>query len=445
MAKSELSNQRSERKLPPSPKVAPWLVYPHGKNGKFQTFCNISEENSKSFKKFIPELSIKRYWQKNSHQGWLVVLCFDDEDPKFNDGEFFLWNPASLETIRLPSVPDLVDDYLIRDVVLSSPPQISRTSGGGDGIDGGVSSSSSSRLSRSGSNSSSFTGSFSSDEDDVDDNSMVYILYYGGESSDVLIYCHPGEKQWRKHEFVDVDQRLESMFFLKGKLFIMCLNHAYIEITRQHGSSHIEDAEILSISDAIRITYNSGLEVVSGGLEFRCQVCYVESFGEVFQIHRKFFARGIYESCVTSIYVWKLDFSSMTWEEVKSMDDYVFFLSNSTRLSCLASDLGLSKGCLYFTQTDEMSLYKYDLEDNSILLSLPCPDLPTPWYSPKWLMISETPRYNDSIRTTDHVLGEDECIHKVIRVTENRTIDEDSEKEDIKEAGPWMMLKDDHM
>ncbi|KAI3840333.1 hypothetical protein MKW92_008809, partial [Papaver armeniacum] len=395
MAKSELSNQRSERKLPPSPKVAPWLVFPHGKYGKFQTFCDISEENSKSFKKFIPELSIKRYWQKNSHQGWLVVLCFDDEDPNFNDGEFFLWNPASLETIRLPSVPDdLVDDYLIRDVVLSSPPQISRTSGGGDGIDGGVSSSSSSSLSRSGSNSSSFTGSFSSDEDDVDDISMVYILYYGGESPDVLLYCHPGEKQWRKHEFVDVDESLQSMFYLKDKLFIMCLSNAHIEIAIQHGSD-IEDAEALSISDAISVLYNSRHEMVAGTLDCRCQFYYVESYGDVFQIRRRWFPRGIYENCVTSIHVWKLDFVSMTWEEVKSMDDYAFFLSSNTQLSCLASDLGLSKGFVYYTRDEQMSLYRYDLEDDSILLSLPCPDLPRPWYSPEWLMISATPRFGD--------------------------------------------------
>ncbi|KAI3921584.1 hypothetical protein MKW92_031204, partial [Papaver armeniacum] len=182
------------------------------------------------------------------------------------------------------------------------------------------------------------------------------------------------------------------MFYLKGKLYIMCMNGVHIEIAIQYGSD-TEDAEILSISGAISVGYNSGIDVVAGGLDCRCQLYHVESFGEVFQILRKFFSRGIYENCVTSIYVWKLNFSSMTWEEVKSMDDHVFFLGCNTKLSCLASDLGLLKGCLYFTQAEEMSLYKYDLEDDSILLSLPCPELPCPWYSPKWLMISATPRF----------------------------------------------------
>ncbi|XP_026425250.1 uncharacterized protein LOC113321580 [Papaver somniferum] len=409
MEKSELSHQRSERKLPPSPRPAPWLVFPHGKIPKFQTFCDISEENSKSFKKFIPELSIKRYWQKNSHQGWVIVLNFDDEDPNFNYKEFFLWNPASLETIHLPSLPDLVDDHTVKDVVLSSPPQLSRNS---------------------------------CYDDNVDNASMVYILYHCGGRRYILIYCHPGEKEWRKHEFVDVGDHLQSMFYYKGKLFVMCLNYAFIEITIQHGSG-IEDTETLAVSDPISLTYNSSrLEVVAGDLPCRCQFYYVESFGEVFQIRRLCFPRGIYENCVTSIDVWKLDFSSMTWEEVESMDDCVFFVSNNTQLSCLASDLGYSKGFVYYTRDEEMSLYKYDLEDDSILLSFPCPDLPRPWCTPEWLIIYATPRFGYSIRTTEHVSTKNECIHKVIAATENGTLDKKGDKEDVKE---WMMLKDDHM
>ncbi|KAI3840331.1 hypothetical protein MKW92_008807 [Papaver armeniacum] len=214
------------------------------------------------------------------------------------------------------------------------------------------------------------------------------------------------------------------MVYLKDKLFIMCLSNAYIEIEIQHGSD-IEDAEALSISDAISATGNFRLEVVAGGLDYECQMYLVESFGEVFQVRRNCFPRGIYENCITSIDVWKLDFSSKTREQVKCMDHHVFFLSNSTQLSCLASDLGISKGCVYFTQDEEMSLYKYDLEDDSVLHALPCPNLPAPWCTPKWLMISAAPRLGDSRRTSDHVLEKEEYIHKAISTTENRTVDKD--------------------
>ncbi|KAI3944284.1 hypothetical protein MKW98_016514, partial [Papaver atlanticum] len=60
----------------------------------------------------------------------------------------------------------------------------------------------------------------------------------------------------------------------------------------------------------------------------------------------------------------KLDFSLMSWVEVTSLDDHVFFLNRDTQLSCSAKELGFMRGCVYFTQPNEMSLYKYDLEDN---------------------------------------------------------------------------------
>ncbi|KAI3840332.1 hypothetical protein MKW92_008808, partial [Papaver armeniacum] len=150
------------------------------------------------------------------------------------------------------------------------------------------------------------------------------------------------------------------MLYHKGKLFVMCLNYAYIEIAIQHGSD-IEDAETLSISDVISITYNSShLEVVGGDLPCQCHLYYVDSFDEVFHIRRLCFPRA-------------------------------------------------------------------------------------PWYMPEWLMISATPRFGDSIRATEHVSEKNECMHKVIGARENQTVDKVGDKEDVKDAGPWMMLKDDHM
>lgn len=145
-------------------------------------------------------------------------------------------------------------------------------------------------------------------------------------------------------------------------------------------------------------------ESVAGGLDCLVQQYWVESFGFVYRVERCYIPRGAYQNCVTRIIISKLDldFSTMAWEEVNSLDDYVFFLGNRTQLSCLASELGFSKGCVYYTQDWEMCLYRYDLEDGSILLSLPCPELPMPWDTPEWLMITTTPRF-DNKNTADCV------------------------------------------
>ncbi|KAI3847103.1 hypothetical protein MKW92_026165 [Papaver armeniacum] len=221
-----------------------------------------------------------------------------------------------------------LDGYRIKDCLLSSPPK-----------------------------SSSYGGGICSSGDDA----MVYILYDGGESPDILIYCHPAEKQWRKHEFLDKIGRLQTMFYYRGKNEIGLFK----------------------------------FERVGGSLGYCLQSYYMESFGEVFRIERYFIGRGDYAHSVTQIIISKLDFDSLTWEEVKILNDHVFFIDyyNYTRLSCLATELGLSRGYVYFTLKYDLSLYKYDQEDESILLSIPCPDIPTPWLAPKWMMIPTTLRY----------------------------------------------------
>ncbi|KAI3863684.1 hypothetical protein MKW98_031276 [Papaver atlanticum] len=408
---SELSSahQRSQRRLPPSPRAAPWLVYEHGKDCKFQTFYNICDANNKSYRKYIPELSKRKIWQKPCHQGWLIILCYDS-DPVFKYGDCFLWNPASLETIQLPNFLHCVQfKYNVLDCILSSPPRTSSSgsTADGDGIGGEC------------------RGAGSSTED-----SMVYILLDGGgdmyEKLDILIYCHPGEKD------------LQKMVYVKdNKLYIMCMNGDDLEIEIQQGFD-IGDEEILNISDFSSTLEISKYVLVAGALDSYFECHWLVCFGEVFRVEFLYIPRGMYRNWVTTIEIRKLDFPTKTWVKVKSLNDYVFFLNNSVQLCCLASELGLSKGgYVYFTQKNEMSLYRYDLEDNSILLSLPCPDLPKPWLEPYWLMIS----------TTDHMPGKGGDADQVTKATKYNigTGDEDDEKEDIEDAGPWAMLNDDHM
>ncbi|KAI3981161.1 hypothetical protein MKX01_032301 [Papaver californicum] len=126
---------RSERKSPPLPKTAPWLVIPSGKgNRKNQAFYNICEPNNRTLRKSIPELNGKTFKQKTSHQGWCIILCdgddFDYTPEYWNFGDCFLWNPATLQTFELPSLLFWFEhrkEYVYQDCVLSSSPPPSRT------------------------------------------------------------------------------------------------------------------------------------------------------------------------------------------------------------------------------------------------------------------------------------------------------------------------------
>ncbi|XP_026380778.1 uncharacterized protein LOC113275489 [Papaver somniferum] len=271
---------------------------------------------------------------------------------------------------------------------------------------------------------------------------MVYVLLNGDENPDILLYCHPGEKEWRKHEFVGVSpSTLPSMLYFNGKLFVMCsTDNVHLEIEIHHDS----EKETLCVSDFIRVHDNFQRESVAGWLEYRnVEQSWMESFGEFFRIEKYYIPRGVYQNCSTQIIISKLDFSSMAWEEIKSLDGYVFFPSDFQKLSCLASELGFSKGCVYYAQDKEMGLYRYTLEDNSILLTVPCPDIKSPWIAAEWLMITTTQRVDDR-RTADLILDKDADTDKVIKAAEYRVnVAKDNEKEDIEEVSSCTMLYDD--
>ncbi|RZC90723.1 hypothetical protein C5167_028554, partial [Papaver somniferum] len=129
---------------------------------------------------------------------------------------------------------------------------------------------------------------------------------------------------------------------------------------------------------------------------------YVQSCGEIFKIDIHGNPRGVYWQ-VFAINIWKMNLSLLALEEVKSLDDHVIFLGETTVLSYSAAELGYTKGCVYFTQSDEKSLYKYEVDDKSLFLSLPCPDVPSPWFSSNWVMIPSTLRIVYSIQKTQYI------------------------------------------
>ncbi|KAI3877676.1 hypothetical protein MKW98_020157 [Papaver atlanticum] len=391
-----LSNQRSKRKSPPSPNPAPWLVIPYGKGEKFQACYNISEPNDTSCRKFIPELKGKSSWQKNSHQDWSIILCDDDEFDytPWNYGDCFVWNPLSMETINLPSFLYwyTLDGYSFNDCVLYSPPK--------------------------------------TDDDARNRNSMVFMLF-GGEKvgKDILVYCNPGDKEWRMYMIGGVYELL-SMCYFKGKLCIMCNGDEHLEIDIEHGSQ----PRILCVNK-FAVSFDFRHAAIGA-------ICVLDG---IFKIDKVFIGRGVYEYCVTNMVISKLDFDSMAWVEVKNLDDHVFFLNRTTRLCCSAKELGFPRGYVYFTQPDEMSFYKYDLEDKSIMLSLPCPDLPNPWFSPNWLMIPTTLRVGGRRRVTEDMLCNKDDGSQVLKAVENRIdLKNDDKKLDYQDARHWV-LQNDHM
>ncbi|XP_026450464.1 uncharacterized protein LOC113350531 isoform X2 [Papaver somniferum] len=252
-----------------------------------------------------------------------------------------------------------------------------------------------------------------------------------------------GNTQWRTHKFPDVNGvDLRTMCYLKGKLYITCYGKEYLEIEMQHGS----EPKILSISKFVVSGHNKNATI--GGIwDTQFLTYYVVSCDEIFRINKIFITRGVYQYCVTNMMVSKLDLSSLSWVEVTSLDDRVFFISNTTKLCCSAKELGFTRGCVYFTQPDEMSFYMYDLEDKTVMLSLPCPDLPKPWFSPNWLMIPSTICKDDDDRRsgTEPVSGNNSDGGNSTKAIEKPSLEISPirRNNDTEEARPLDILNED--
>ncbi|MCL7033842.1 hypothetical protein MKW94_013905, partial [Papaver nudicaule] len=161
-------------------------------------------------------------------------------------------------TVQLPSILDYYkqsDKYNLADCILTAPPQINTSN------------------------------SNSSSSSNGDKDSMVYILFdgcYSGMARIDLLFCHPGEKEWRRYK-LDPLFGPTWMFYIKNKLHIMCFNPVYYEIEVKGGS---DVDETLTVGDEVIISTDNIIYTESscGSMLTTFMQYYVESFGEVFRI-----------------------------------------------------------------------------------------------------------------------------------------------------------------
>ncbi|KAI3966235.1 hypothetical protein MKW92_052078 [Papaver armeniacum] len=349
-APAKASHERSEIQRPQIPMAAPWLVFPHGRGRKFQSFYNPCEPNYRNCIKPIPEMQGRAYYHKPSHQGWLIVIGNVEDNAEYsvansNLDDCFLWNPVSSETIQLPSINrqsfcTKSIDYFLYDLVLSSPPLQGTTS----------------------------------DHDNL--GCVVCLLYtrvdYVEARKDmhVLAFCRPGDRQWRTKMLPLTNPRndgsiirIESLLFFRGKLYAFCYGSLedgwVIHIEIQKLCHHVVDDKQSQDIEIIRLEH-ADFTWIGGGEQYsRYTEHWVESGNEIFKVHFNCSTRGFRK--VSSTHIFKLDFSSMTWVLLKSLEDHVLFLCSNMDIldsrkcyststaCCSAADMGLERGCLFYT------------------------------------------------------------------------------------------------
>ncbi|KAF8376665.1 hypothetical protein HHK36_031667 [Tetracentron sinense] len=241
-----------------------------------------------------------------------------------NMTDLFLWNPVSLEKIQLPPLLSLKS--IQYNCTLSSPPS--------------------------------------------DPNCRVFFF---GEFDPLVFYCRPGDDKWTEEKCVVGEN--DSIC-----VAISCNDKLY-------GSTYPRSrlVEISTVGDCLstRVLEVEEPDFIPERPHLSRHM--LESCGELFLV-RIFYllTSDVYE--VGSIQVFRMDFSRMVWVKVDNLEDRVFFLCRKSPFSCSATELGLKRGSIYFNTGDGKLVYVFNVEDDSLSVSLPCSNLPTAYYFPTWVL-----------------------------------------------------------
>ncbi|KAI3942239.1 hypothetical protein MKW92_021085, partial [Papaver armeniacum] len=209
---------------------------------------------------------------------------------------------------------------------------------------------------------------------------------------------HRSNPEGDDSEFVD------SLLCFQGKLYAFCTGQNWvIEIEIQKLWHHFVVDKQTQFLRKFKLEVAEFPPLISGGERYTAYMeDWVESGNEIFKVLFTRSMRGYKKAATTRIF--KLDFSSMTWVLLKSLGDHVLFLcTNMDKLVlesrkcystssayCSAADMGLERGCLFYTLPEDQTLYIFEVEDNATTVVMPFLKLPTPWFLPTWIMMPTT-------------------------------------------------------
>ncbi|KAF9614472.1 hypothetical protein IFM89_018719 [Coptis chinensis] len=309
--------------------AAPRLVFPNGEGTKKLTFFDIlSYPNEKSYTKNFDE--IFGCCCLASINGWLIMM-----DYLSKEDHCFLWNPDTREIIDLPPRDeDDIEQIKNSGCILLSPPA----------------------------------------------NLDCTVLFVG---KSFFLWWRVGDKIWTKDEYEIVRDGIKIDDYIDK--VISCTDGTIYALTMQRLTIIIDREPCGKLS--VRTLDFERPQYYPETLCFHAYL--VESCGEI--IFVVIHSEGVTFKGVNHIELFKMDFSEEAWVIMDCLGDNVIFVSTigADSMSVSATQSGLKGNCIYFTLVqDKHNLYVFDLEDESISIYLPCPNLRTPSSLPFWLLPS---------------------------------------------------------
>ncbi|GKV37366.1 hypothetical protein SLEP1_g45408 [Rubroshorea leprosula] len=313
-----------------SPVLTPWLVSVHEEDYEKMTLCLIAD--GISIVRKVPYGYQNRDIISTSYQGWLIL---SDQKERYS-----LWNPLTLEFIHLPPLAlrnTLHTKEEIRGAVLTSP----------------------------------LTSNHNHESTVILVEQNVPSLFFcklgvGGDQR----CLHWTQRFITVNHKVDADNYLRNPVNCNGRLYSQFNRFKLIEV-----DLHSEGLGFASRwLDMPRPKYMQDSVKVNGYL--------FESGGELFAIHLSLISVTIPWEEVISVQVSRLDVPANGWNKVESLEDIAFFVSAFSSFSCPALiGSGVEPNHINFQFLGDKSLYSFNMQDKTVSVSLPCPNLPLAWES----------------------------------------------------------------
>ncbi|XP_010676008.3 uncharacterized protein LOC104891917 [Beta vulgaris subsp. vulgaris] len=320
---------------PPLPEQAPWLIYTHGtsKKKQIQTFFTISDNNS--YLKSIPILRGKSIC--GSCHGWLILR--DSIDPK----QFSLCNLVTEQSLLLPPLSSLpmstLGDTELSTCTLTSPP--------------------------------------------CSEDCILFLFF-----TDQVFSCRPKSKDedgtsissscsWVSQK-IDIDGKrtgLYSAISHKGLIYCCALSPVHRILLL-----------CMKVADDPSNTLTKFLQLEEPICTFRratSNYYIVESCGHIYWVCPC--SRYGQDLSINNVEIWELDMHSKKWVHVKCLGGRAFFVALNCSTWCWASN-GLQENCVYLLVPSENDkiFYSYSLDEKSLTVFRPLPNLKTPYSTPVW-------------------------------------------------------------
>ncbi|XP_031095078.1 uncharacterized protein LOC115999364 [Ipomoea triloba] len=254
--------------------------------------------------------------------GWMVL-----RDEKNNE-DVFLLNVYSLDTMQLPKL-ELVTHY----AYLSSTP---------------------------------------------DDSDCYIVMVNIGIECCSISACKMGDKKFVTQQ-LDLQTAIASLISFGGNMYAL-RHHNFTLVHVELRGQSIEFEELVS---------DDPFEDKSIGKQnsFSRIMCYIgESCDGIILVVKYFFGVSDRYIPFENIRVFRADLSTKKWVEMETIGEHTIFLGSIGNLICIRSDnVNVKKNCIYFTERKDRKLYVFDMEDKSITVNLPCPNV-TIRSHPLWIL-----------------------------------------------------------